>query len=68
MCDHVIEILNLSIALRMSRGCFRVLDIQDGEEFSRQLVDEFLAAIRLDLCWWSESINPAIQDHLRQPS
>ena len=29
--DPGIEIFHLSIALRMSQGCFGVLDIQDGE-------------------------------------
>ena len=47
--DPAIKVFNLSIALRMSWCCLGVLDIQDGEEYG----------------WWSKSINPAIQDHLR---
>ena len=62
--DAAIEIFNLSIALRMSQGRLRVLDIQDCEKFGRHFVDKFFASIRMDLRWWSKLIDPAIQDHL----
>ena len=43
--DPAIKVFNLRVALRMSQSCFGVLDIQNGEQLGRQLVDEFFTAV-----------------------
>ena len=63
--DQSTEVFNLGIALRVGRSCLGVLDIQDGEELGRQLVDEFFFAVGMNLGWWGKSIDPAVKDHLR---
>ena len=63
--DPAIKVFNLSIALRMSGSCLGVLDIQNGEKLGRQFVDELFAAVRVNLRWGGESVDPAVEDHLR---
>ena len=63
--DPAIKVFNLSVALRMSRSCSGVLDIQNGEKLGRELVDEFFTAVRVNLGWGGKSIDPAVENHLR---
>ena len=63
--DSTIKVFNLSVALGVSRSCFGVLDVQDGEKFGWQLVDKFFTAVRMDLCQWGKLVDPMIEDHLR---
>ena len=63
--DSAIKVFNLSIALRMSRSCIGVLDIQNGEKLGLQFVNEFFAAFLVYLRWGGESVDPAVEDHLR---